>query len=110
MNARFWTVAHGSPVKITIKPGQELVHIDFNYHDEGWSREVNQWIHCGDHVAMWITSEGCDCDGRSEWSADLTCPMDRLAANYHEGTGIHYADFKRERSSQRDYSAEAAGY
>lgn len=109
-NARFWTVAHGSPVKLTLRPGQELVHIDFNYHDEGWTREVDQWVHCGDEIQMFITVEGRDCDGRSEWSADLACQMDKLADNLHECSGIRYPAFERIRSSQRDHSAEAMGY
>lgn len=109
-NARFWTMVHGSPVKLTLKYKQTLSHIDFNYHDEGWTREVNQWFHRGDAVDMWITGEGRDCDGRTEWSADLTCDIDELADHLHVESGIAYPSFKHERSSQRDHSAEAMGY
>jgi hypothetical protein len=116
-NARFWAHINGSPVKITLRPGQQLSHCTGGPTDEGWSREWHTWTHEGDHVHESMGSEGQDCDGRSGWCGEYTCGLDSL----HTGNPIpdwtvdtplrgFYPAWQKYDESRYDEYAEAAGY
>ena len=47
-NARFWIRWAGSPVKLTLRPGQELRATE--PAAKGWCLRVHRWFNYGDHV------------------------------------------------------------
>lgn len=117
-NARFWIWLNDGLVKLTLKPGQELVWFKSWRHDEGWSSEIHQWTYdeFDGVVVEDYGTDGVDCDGRLSTSSSYEVPVDRLAETemyVAEGTyGPMPAqpDWCRKGSFQRDYSAEAMGY
>lgn len=135
-NARFWVYPHcGSPVKLTLRPGQELTTYYGWRHEEGWSAEGDTWTHGGDHVRHEHFTDGCDCDGRLSTTTICTCPLDLLivrepTTEYPRSEafsldytvrseflaaweGVRWPDWQRQpfpESHQRDYAAEAMGY
>jgi hypothetical protein len=113
MNARFWYFLNGSPVKITLHPGQSLEHYHGAPCDEGWSSEYHKFTHEGDGVTCEWQEDGRDCDGRLTTDGESFAPLSALRDGYVEdnGSGVVYADWQRSRpSSVRDEYAEAAGY
>ena len=91
--------------------------------EEGWSATYTRWILDSDEgtVTCETTTDGADCDGRMSTRSDVVCDVADLASvvpgrtQEDEETGAPLLPFKvpawRDvRRSQRDYSAEAAGY
>ena len=110
-NARFWTLAHGSPVKITLKPGQSLAFGYSDRADEGWSSYHECSIHTGDAVFCDQYEDGIDCDGRMSSTHLRSCPLPELmSGNTDYDPAIVWPAWGRVSASQRDYAAEAAGY
>lgn len=123
--ARFW-VWHGAGwVKLSLRPGQELSACEGGPHEEGYSYTYTTWTHEGDHVMCRSDTQARDCDGRLDRHEAVACPLDQLAAWLvaFDGDGGMVDDpadavgpvtwaprWHRVRSSQRDYTAEAAGY
>ena len=89
--------------------------------DEGWSQTYVRWELRDGYVINEIETAGRDCDGRTSSQSEYGCEIADLAANqpYYDGDAEAseggpmpfktpaWVDGKR---SQRDYSAEAAGY
>ena len=103
MNARFWVYTAHSLAKLTLRPGQLLRYVEGGYTDEGYSWTETTWLHEHDRVLRRKVTEARDCDGRMDYFSEheLTNlrPEEEDCPNWHR---LHI--------SQRDYSAEAAGY
>lgn len=124
-NARFWAVTPNAElVKLTLRPGQVLLHFHFQRDDEGHTRSTDAYHHTGGAVRLdWITSAK-DCDGMLDRAGTLICPLDRLRAKpqylcqgwpaLKEGDFYHPTelnpDWVEAHRTQRDHPAEAAGY
>lgn len=109
-NARFWTYVNGW-TKITLRPGETFNHCIAHPTDEGWSAETHRWTHEGDRIVEELSTDGVDCDGRLSRTYSYFAAVGDLRP-FVEEDGILYMqpNWQVERSSQRDYSAEAAGY
>lgn len=85
-------------------------------HEEGWSSTYVCWELTGDVVTCSITDDGTDCDGRLTRHSTYVCPVAELATREpYAAEGETPPPFRlptwyEGRHSQRDYSAEAAGY
>lgn len=111
MNARFWEYINGDWVKITLHPGQELEHCVGEKHEEGVTWEANRWEHTGDTVIHECTRWGRDCDGRWETRLDFETSLEELDIRQRELNGeVGPVGWDVKDSSQRDYTAESAGY
>ena len=116
-NARFW-VYLGSPVKLTLKPGQTLRHFRGGPCDEGWSSEYHDWTYGEGEIRRVYVSDGRDCDGRLTRTYTSACKVENLSGHvpeeeyldFHDGREIHYPKWESVSSSQRDEYAEAMGY
>lgn len=116
---RFWTMANGSPVRVTVRSGEETAYAGGIRHEEGFTAWATRWYLDFDQELAdagcdgWFLVEmadawGRDCDGRWEESSVSHCNLDRLAVR---GEGAErYPDWHRVEAGQRDYTAEAAGY
>lgn len=102
-NARFWVYVNVGDVKLTLKPDQRLVHNEGGPCEEGYCFTQEVWEHTGRYVVRCLAMEAKDCDGRVEhfW---------RSRTSICDIPDDHRPDWEDEGSSQRDYSAEAAGY
>jgi hypothetical protein len=109
-NARFWVYYNDGYCKLTLRPGQEVTLGRRSADEEGYSFHVATWTHEGDHVHLGFAHGGRDCDGPISHGGELTCPLDRLAADLDEEMGIYRPDWQREAAWQRDEYAESAGY
>lgn len=103
-NARFWTYHHGSPVKLTLVPGDACTVVEGGRHEEGYSYETTDYEHADGAVFSTITTVSRDCDGRFSSVREFRCSVSELKAN--DG----FPAWEPVSSSQRDYSAEAMGY
>jgi hypothetical protein len=138
--ARFWSFENGAAVKLTIREGQTLRWNYQEPTEEGWAAGGFEMYRVGDTVVCETWSDGRDCDGRLSGSQRSECHVSRLASHLvwtcpechnitthsdnREGefSAVCRACgaqlFKPERfpdwnpisTTQRDYSAEAAGY
>jgi hypothetical protein len=106
-NARFWELVHTGWVKLTLKPGQRMEHVTGGYHDEGWSREVDQWEYIPDGewadvptfkyarqdgipgpvIVRHEYHDGTDCDGRHSSMVTSFAALDALRAEPCVGEG-----------------------
>lgn len=112
-NARFWILWHVSPVKITLGPGEETSFGAGRSTDEGWSFEGIALHYDADRgvVTMSEHTDGVDCDGRLQTSAEYECPFGALHDRIDpEDDSVRYPAWQRVSASQRDYTAEAMGY
>jgi hypothetical protein len=112
-NARFWELINGSPVKITLRPGQELQYSSFHWHDEGWTRETYWWRHDGDTIQNTYCNDGTDCDGRLTRGCSSFARLDQLAVREPYGIddpAVRWPNWQKLDSYQRDAYAEAMGY
>lgn len=111
MNARFWTYLNGSPVKLTMRPGQTVRHFSKGPTDEGWSSEAHTWHFDGFKVVHEGVEDGRDCDGRLTQCWGSVCAITDLRAGHRDDeNGLCYPEWKHVSASQRDEFAEAAGY
>ena len=120
--ARWWEPVNGSWVKITLRPGQSLTHHTGGETEEGYSYTTEQWDFDGRTVERFSFTRSMDCDGRGSSEYGQSCPVERLGTGPHLWLGWNpdhtdridpsrrRPDWQDDRASQRDYSAEAAGY
>lgn len=109
--AKFWFYADGW-VRIRLRARQTLEWRVRTQTDEGWFEQSVRWTHAVDRVTRVSETDGRDCDGRTSTRSVSECPIDRLAADVNP---VRFGwpatpDWRPVDSSQRDYSAEAAGY
>jgi hypothetical protein len=121
VNARFWQYLNGSPVKLTLRPGQRFSWFCKEPHEEGWSSEFQRW---GLDERGWLVfneweTDGRDCDGRLSRSGAAYAGISMLDAHivdepyadYHEGKAIRYPKWKAAQDTVvYDEYAQAAGY
>ena len=111
-NARLWIFPNGSPVKVTLRPGDSIAWGRSYHHEEGWSREGIELTYDGETVEREVWEDGTDCDGRTSSSEQSFCHRSRLQARCGEWDGEPYPmpEWEWGECQQRDYTAEAAGY
>ena len=109
INARFWALVHGSPVKLTLKPGQRLTWHQSWATDEGWSSASETHKHEGEVVRYEGGTDGVDCDGRLSTFCEQQCHLNMLRAG-GALDGLRFPAWERGADGQRDYAAEAMGY
>lgn len=109
MEVRFWTFHNDSKVRIKVRPGRPVVIETGGQTDEGYHWSMERLTVEGDTVTLETETDARDCDGRYSTSDRFTCRVDRMDG-YVNGYGDRVPDWKRVDSSQRDYTAEAAGY
>ena len=118
-NARFWDIVHGSPVKLTIGPGKTIHHYEFERTDEGWTARDTTWTHEPRRVVRTVAERTLDCDGRYDrawaaeaetrgWQLRAVWPSEEIDAAHPDIPG--FPRWRAIEETQRDYSAEAAGY
>lgn len=125
MNARFWVFEGTSWCKLTLRPGQSLVHYAGGPCEEGYSREVIEWHYDGLVVTEEINYDGRDCDGRTTRNYLFQCwrgllqavPAEKYRWNYWSQTDFEVQpslparpEWEKVRERQRDYTAESMGY
>ena len=110
-NVRFNVPTGDAPIVLTLRPGQTLRHYAGGPTDEGWSSCEQAWFFDPRDQCVYLdrVNDGSDCDGRLTHSVSVCCHASRLAA-HHGRDGNRYPKWEQLRASQRDYSAEAAGY
>ena len=111
-NARFREFLNDDWVTIVLHPGESRTHATFSRHDEGWSSSVTEWEFDGEYVRRRYMNDGVDCDGRMMRVYESECHLFRLRSRINtQGDEIIWCpEWERLGASQRDYSAEAAGY
>ena len=101
-------------VDLTLQPGETKELHAGGKHEEGHSYQYWTYTHEDDHIRCEYDSSDRDCDGATSDHCVTVCPLDRLKASPAEPDNQWplpaRPDWQRESSSQRDYSAEAAGY
>lgn len=99
----------GEYAVIILGEGEHQSYSEGGPTEEGYDYTHISFTHEGDKIVMGIENTGRDCDGRIDCSSEFTCDLDKLAG--HENPdGILVPIWERVSASQRDYSAEAAGY
>ena len=76
--------------------------------DEGFEYVSDEYVLENGVVIRNTYTESRDCDGRMSSHVRSVCPVGRLSVREFEGDKL--PDWERSDASQRDYSAEAAGY
>lgn len=118
---RFWAWINGGPVKLAMQPGESIEWTEGGPCDEGYSYTYERLAYDSDDAPGLLLSEtttnALDCDGRRDTSQTSVTDSHHLAEipdaegfTDHDGRRIMYPQWRERRSSQRDYSAEAAGY
>lgn len=121
-NARFWfyvSVQHGW-VKLTLKPGSLMKLSGGGATDEGYQRWYEFIGYDAHDMEICNTSviESRDCDGRLDSYTGYHCPVESLKSrkatvygdNGETGEILDAPAWIPGLCSQRDYSAEEAGY
>lgn len=122
-NARFWVYVNGGPVRLTLKPGQQLQHHTWERHEEGWSSEATSWEYPDDEDAVyreWCL-DGRDCDGRLTRHGADRCDVANLSdgveidnefyEDHHYWTGKFWPAWdQHEPGMTYDEFAQASGY
>lgn len=107
-NARFLVWVNGDRVTLSLTPGDSLSHSHFARTDEGFESGTVTWSLDDGVVTLDSWSESRDCDGAHRSSTTLECHVTELQS--HEYDGALLPKWAEVGSSQRDYSAEQAGY
>ena len=109
MRARLWIHYRGSPARITVQPGKAVELAGYQSHEEGWSSWRDTYEVIGDTIERYSESDGTDCDGRLSTEDTSVVNLDSLQV-YGPVDGVLWPAWERLTASQRDYTAEAAGY
>lgn len=108
-NARFWDY-FSSPVKITLKPNQELKYYKHSYNGEGYDINITTYKYENNKVICTIFDDGWDCDGRLSSYNVFECSINKLKSHFNIHNNLFMPDWQRVESSQRDYAAEEMGF
>ena len=108
-NLKFWAYVNGSPVRLTLKPGQTIAHSRGGLDSEGWHRSSIIWKHSGNGVYSESLTEGRDCDGYGSTWGDAFCPSEGLTAGATVD-GVRFPLWTDCTVECRDDYAEASGY
>lgn len=115
MEARFWVIHQGSPVRVKLRAGQSVSAYEGGRTEEGYCDRGTRWTFDGEVVWREWYTDARDCDGRVETSGADHCRVDRLGDHVSgweedEREGRTWPHWDEEVYHQRDHSAEAAGY
>jgi len=113
-HARFWAFVNCDWVKLTLTEDRpELTHLSGGPTDEGYSFESETWsLEDGIVTREWYC-DARDCDGRHQQGFTVDCPVERLKmGEVHGETFSQFStpDWMEIGYTQRDHTAEAAGY
>lgn len=113
MNARFWTIINGSPVKITLQPHETLRHTRGGPTEEGYSYSGNEWYWDERvvHVLNWSKARGCD--GPLETYCEQwinPCDLKHHTSEFVEDPEVMFPRYQTMDCCQYDAFAAAAGY
>lgn len=101
-------------VRLSLRDGESLSHWQSQPDDEGYHSRASVWRREGGAIHQEITIDGRDCDGRHSYYYDAVCPVERATARPHVSPGSigmpGLPAWESVSESQRDYTAEAAGY
>lgn len=107
---RFWVYLHGSPARVSLSAARPVVEtVEGGPHEEGHTWQVTTYRLEGDVVRVEYDESGRDCDGRFSFHSKSECRVDRLDTG-HTVESFTFPAWRPIASSQRDFSAEAAGY
>jgi len=109
LTAKFWIDHNGGTVRLKIRSGQTVSHSYGGRTDEGYSYTGESYSFDGQTVTCEWGTDASDCDGRIQHGGEAYCDVAELAAGYAED-GIAFPAWQHGEYSQRDHSAEAAGY
>ena len=109
MNVHFWDYIH-CPVKITLKPNQELKYSQFYYNSEGYTSKLHGWEYKDNKVYYKLAVDAIDCDGRMTTYDEYECDINELHSYHNSESNLNLPNWKEVTHSQRDFFAEAAGY
>lgn len=111
MNARFWVWLNGGWVKLTLRPDQSLSWGHYRTTDEGFESSSHEWSLITPYVIWEISTRSRDCDGLLDRDVTLRCHVNHLNdVESPDDPSRKLPDWDRASSSQRDHTAEAAGY
>lgn len=113
-NLRFWVLWNDDFVKLTVRPKQTILLQQGGPTDEEWSSYREHYYQEDGALFVEVTTDGRDCDGRISTYAEFWCLADELRHHAPKGDrqpqDVHLPYWRKGRSEQRDYTAEAAGY
>lgn len=110
-NARFWVFVNSGYVKLTIPPGVTLSHSMGGQTGEGAHWEATRWEYEDGVVTEEWDEWGSDCDGRYERYVSRSCPVTELTWDVSMSDGVpDRPNWIVRDHTQRDHTAEAAGY
>ncbi len=114
--AVFWVYFDGAFHHVKLAKDEEKT-FHFNRDcDEGWEAKTCTYTFDGEGVFFECWAREQDCDGRHESLETYYAPLSKLAAldcKDEDGEiipGMKRPEFEKEKASQRDHYAEAAGY
>jgi hypothetical protein len=117
--ARFWVWLNNGWVRLSLADGQALEWWTGGLTDEGFSNQDHRFSRCGSVITWEETTQSRDCDGRFDcYSVCSTLTTELKARDMAAdvpvlaelNAGIFAPMWESGDRSQRDYSAEAAGY
>jgi hypothetical protein len=117
--ARFWTWLNDGWVKISVPIDKPMTWGKSWNNGEGYSCEHNTWEWDGSHLTENSGYSGTDCDGRHSSQSNRFVEPERIKSvqcfawwdnEKFPILGMFMPDWTEGKRSQRDYSAEAAGY
>ena len=108
--ARFWVIANGSPVKISLPPGDALGHSTFERTDEGWRSTYFEYEYEDGEVTSTTMKRERDCDGLFDGTYACRCPADELDGCESDFADIRLPRWREGNTTQRDHVAESRGY
>lgn len=109
LNIRFWDYIN-CPVKIKLKPNQELIYTQSYYNGEGYTHTIYGWLYQDNKLIYKVGTDTTDCDGRLTTYDEFECNLTELHSEYNKEYQLFFPNWKRVNSHQRDFFAEAAGY
>jgi hypothetical protein len=111
-NARIWIYENGSPVKLTLRPGQTRRWHHYAQDEEGYSSTRNEWDWDGRRLVNTLNFSGRDCDGRISRSGRCYTTPATFKTGFADPDhpGVTFPEWEELDATQRDYTAEARGY
>jgi hypothetical protein len=109
--ARFWTYTNKGLVRIALRKGKALHHVEGGPDDEGYSYTSTTYSFDGDNVVVESHTRACDCDGPIERGHAIYARLRELAVIRNEDDTHSFPHWQELQAGwQRDTFAEQAGY
>lgn len=111
MSARFWIYWNGW-TKITLRSSRPFTIYHYGRTDEGWEQITETYTYDGYVVCCERSVRARDCDGLLECNSEhrFTVSAPREETMLDDGEVIMHPVWHRQSASQRDHTAEMAGY